>query len=134
MVKDREKNSIEPVGGTLKFTSSSAPKNIVTDYNIRVETTSSTTNRLGHDTRAIGELKVGLCPRLTLWLQVFENVSSLNVVTNKSHVLKRLLKAVTENHDVGTGVECSQPQCIGHEEHRFAVVTRCFDHIVTILI
>ena len=45
-----------------------------------------------------------------------------------------LLKAVTEHHDVRVGIERRQPQSVGHEEHRFTVVTGCLDAVVAILV
>ena len=97
-----------------------------------METTSTTTDRLGHDTATVAELKVGLAPRSAFGDEVANGGRVLNVLTDETHVFKRLFQRVRENHDVLTGLEGGNPQGVGHEKHGLAVVTRCFHAVVAV--
>lgn len=98
-----------------------------------METTSTTADRLGHDTATIAELKVGLAPWSAFGDEVANGGRVLNVLTDETHVFKRLFQRVRENHDVLTRLESGNPQGVGHEEHGLAVVTRCFHAVVSVV-
>ena len=49
-------------------------------------------------------------------------------------MFKRLLKAVAEHHDVRARLKRCNPERVGHEEHRLAVVTARLHAVVAVLV